>query len=139
MQRISRSRRRRHNALPEISLVPLIDTALTLLVIFMITTPMMQNAIKINLPEGKAQEAKEGKQEIVVYVDGNANLFINGVPVTRKNLIPELKKRVTTAAQKTVFVKADQTAKYGTIIALVDEIKVVGGIQYVALATQKLA
>ena len=133
-----RRRKRATATLPEISLVPLIDTALTLLVIFMITTPMMQNSIKINLPEGQAQEAKDTQQELVVYINAERHMFINGIPISKQNLIKELKKRITQPNQ-TVFVKADQTASYGDIINIVDQIKIVGGIKYVALATQKPA
>ena len=55
---ILKRRRKKAVAINDIPLTPLIDTALTLLIIFMVTTPMMQNAIKVTLPEGQAKEAE---------------------------------------------------------------------------------
>jgi biopolymer transport protein TolR len=132
-------RRRRLATLPEVSLVPLIDTALTLLVIFMVTTPMMQNSIKVSLPQGNVKEAGDAKQELVVYIDEKGQLFFNGLPITLDRLTDDVKKKVALAASKTIFVKADQKVPYGNVIKVVDHLKMVGGVQYVALATAKLA
>lgn len=141
MKRRKRKQRRgrRQLAMPEISLTPLIDTALTLLIIFMLTSPMMDNAIKINLPQGKAQEAANTNQELIVYIDKDGNLFFNGQAVnTKQVLIDQIKKIVGLQKDRTVFVKADINVNYGNVIEIVDHIKVVGGVQYVALATKKL-
>ena len=51
----SRGRRRRLQAMNDVSLTPLIDTALTLLIIFMVATPMMRNSIRVTLPSGQAK------------------------------------------------------------------------------------
>jgi biopolymer transport protein TolR len=137
MKRSSRRRRRQQNTMQELSLTPLIDTALTLLVIFMIAAPMMQNAIRITLPKGQAKEARGGSQEIVVYVDQKGKLFFNGTPIADQNLIETLKKELNTQQDRTVFVKADTQAAYGKVFELVDQIKVVGGVKHVALVSQK--
>lgn len=134
-----RRKRRMGSALTDIPLTPLIDTALTLLIIFMVTTPMMQNAIKVNLPEGKAKEGSDTQQELVVYIDKDEKIYFNEVPVTKDNLISTIKKKIGTDTKKTVFVKADQAVRYGHVIQIVDQIKVVGGVNYVALATKKIA
>ena len=139
MIRYSKRHRRKSSALPEITLTPLIDTALTLLIIFMVTTPMMQNAIKVELPQGQAQEDGGVQQELVVHIDKDATLFFNGKPITQANLIQEIQKNIKKNTDKTVFVKADQSVQYGNVIKIVDQIKVVGGVRYVALATKKLA
>ena len=59
---LRRSRRSSSMGIPEITLTPLIDTALTLLIIFMVTSPMINNGIKVDLPQGKVQEI-QGIQE----------------------------------------------------------------------------
>lgn len=136
---IIRRKRKKAAAINDIPLTPLIDTALTLLIIFMVTTPMMQNAIKVTLPEGQAKEADGNKQELIVYIDKDANMFFNGVPVTKNNVAGTVKKKVGNDTQCTVFVKADQSVPYGMVIETVDQLKMAGGVKYVALATKKAA
>lgn len=139
MSRFSRrSIRRKSSALmSEVNLTPLIDTALTLLIIFMVTTPMIQNAIKVDLPKGAAKEAGEAKQELVVYIDKQGSLFFNGSSMTQDQLMKELQNLVSANHAQGVFVKADAGVQYGMVLEIVDQIKIVGGVQYVALATQK--
>lgn len=138
MKRLRLRRDKKQISLPEISLTPLIDTALTLLVIFMVTTPIMQNAIKVQLPRGDAKEDKGLTEDLTVYIDKERHFYVNGIPVKKNNLIAQLKSK-TSPSQKTVYVKADGTVPYETVIDIVDHIKVMGGIEYVALATQKRA
>jgi biopolymer transport protein ExbD len=138
MARLLRRKRRSAHALTDIPLTPLIDVALTLLIIFMVTTPIIQNSIKVNLPEGKAKEAGGTQQEYIVYIDKDEHMFFNEIPVTKDTLINTIKKKIGNDSEKTVFVKADSAVKYGYVIQVVDQIKVVGGIKYVALATKKL-
>ncbi len=135
MSRFMRQRRRVHGV-SEINLTPLIDTALTLLIIFMVTTPMIQNSIKIDLPQGRAKEAGNAQQELVVHIDKQEHMYLNGTQMAQDKLLKELHKRVAFNLDKTVFVKADQAVRYGHVVQLVDQIKMVGGVRYVALATQ---
>ena len=135
----SRYRRKKASALTDISLTPLVDTALTLLVIFMITTPMIQNAVRVNLPRGQAKEDSNQKQELVVYIDKDAQLFFNGNKFAQNDLIDVIKAQVGEQKDKMVFVKADRAVAYGCVLELVDVLKVIGGVSYVALATQKRA
>ena len=134
-----RSRRgRRSVGLPEVSLTPLIDTALTLLVIFMITTPMMNNVIKINLPSSSVNEGdSKDQQETIVYVDKQSKLYLNGTEMKLQAIMKNLQTMSKQQKVEIVFVKADQDVEYGRVIELVDTIKTVGGIKYVALATQR--
>lgn len=121
---------------PTVMLTPLIDTALTLLIIFMVATPMMKNAIKISLPEGNSKEATGKQQELVVYIDAQGRFFLGDQKLSLEKLIDELHGKAKNDKERTVYVKADKTVPYGTVIRVVDQIKVVGGIDYVALATQ---
>jgi len=132
-----RSRQKKIRELTDISMTPLIDTALTLLIIFMITTPIMQNSIRVTLPKGQAKESNDTQQELVVYVNKDGTLFFNGKAIAADALIKQVKETIGTEQEKTVFVKADQAVSYGTVIELVDQIKIVGGVKYVALATKK--
>lgn len=136
--RTNRRSRRQKTALHDLSMTPLIDTALTLLIIFMVATPVLQNAIKVTLPRGNAQEdANNQPTELVVFIDKQGDFYVNKEKIAKKDLIPHIKKTVGNDHEKTVYVKADTAISYGTVIELVDDIKSVGGIKYVALATQK--
>ncbi|MCX5922533.1 MAG: biopolymer transporter ExbD [Candidatus Dependentiae bacterium] len=134
-----RRKRKTPSALHDIPLTPLIDTALTLLIIFMVTTPMMQNAIKVTLPDGQAKEDGGAKQDLIVYIDSHEKLFFNGMPVTKDSLVGAVRQKIGNDTQSTVFVKADQSVRYGHVIQIVDQLKVAGGVRYVALATKKVA
>ncbi len=136
MRRTTR-RRRAVRALNDISMTPMIDTALTLLIIFMITTPMIQNSIRVTLPRGQVKEDGGVQQELVVYIDQQGDFYLNTIKVDRTSLIEQIKEQLGAEQEKTVFVKADTLVAYGVVLELVDQIKVVGGVKYVALATQK--
>jgi len=137
--RFNRFRRQRKPiVLPEVSLTPLIDTALTLLVIFMITAPMMNNVIKVELPSSHVDEMDtKVQQETIVYIDKQQKLYLNGVELSLQAIVKELQKMSKTKKVEIVFVKADQAVEYGKVIDLVDTIKMAGGIKYVALATKR--
>ena len=137
MGRLRTSRRRAQKTIAEVSLTPLIDTALTLLIIFMVTAPIMNNSIRVTLPKGQSREDAGAKQELIVTIDKQGRLFFNGQSAATSDiLIALIKKQVAQNDDRTVFVQADETVFYGKVLELVDNIKVVGGISYVALATK---
>lgn len=136
---IPRRKRKSTSSMPEITLTPLIDTSLTLLIIFMITTPMIHNAIKVNLPRGNVKEDIGLKQELIVFVDEKEKIYFNSKSHTSSDeLIKELKQAIGDEKDKTVHLKADQSIRYGLVTKLVDQMKEIDGISQVALATQKV-
>lgn len=139
-----RRRRTRHQGMfhvPEISLTPLIDTALTLLIIFMLTSPMLRLTIRIDLPESKTRTSSAVSEEtIVVDVDSKNNLFFNGSAIQ----LPALQKKIgaLVAAQpnnNVVYINGDQNIKYQAIVDLIDGLNAIEGVKHVALVTQKAA
>lgn len=133
-------RQRKPIVMPEVSLTPLIDTALTLLVIFMITAPMMNNVIKVELPSSQVDEMDSRvQQETIVYIDKQQKLYLNGAEMGLQSIVKALQKMGKEKKVEIVFVKADQAVEYGKVINLVDTIKMAGGIKYVALATKRAA
>lgn len=140
MARQKRSYQKRRFVVPEINLTPLIDTVLVLLVVFMIATPLLHNHIAIELPTSTTNDdaaAVEKNQEPVgVFLDKDKNIFINDVPVKREKFFEELEKKLAGAQDRVVFVHADRSVPYGVVIQIVDDIKYLGGVKYVALATE---
>lgn len=123
-----------------ITLTPLIDVALTLLVIFIVAAPMMRNAIKVQLPQTKVDEmgGTRADKELVIYLDKKGQLYLNDRPMQEAALLTALQELAKKATNKTVVVNADEGVFYGKVIRLVDQIKTIGGISCVALATEKI-
>ncbi|MBP9765587.1 biopolymer transporter ExbD [Candidatus Babeliales bacterium] len=141
MNRIRMRRlQRRNQHMPELNVMPLVDVALTLLIIFMVATPMMNNVIKVELPSSRIDDGmpqSHTQQELTVYIDKQKKIYLNGQQYNLESLLKELKKIVKKNSDDIVFVKADQAVPYGIVIDLMDTIKVSGGIKYVALATKR--
>lgn len=130
-------RTRAHSrALTDIPLTPLIDTSLTLLIIFIVSAPMMHNAIKVSLPKGNSKEDVGGRQDHVVYLDKNNQVFFNGKKYEYAALINEIKQSAERNRDRIIIVKADEAISYGRVIELVDQLKMVG-MKHVVLAMQK--
>ena len=135
-----RRNRERKMLMPEISLTPLIDTALTLLVIFMVSTPMLQNAINVDLPRSNAKEKNQPQREdIVVYIDSKEKFYLGDRELQEKDIIDVVSKKTDKNNPQTVFVRADRSVKHGTVCEFVDKLKYAGGVKNVALATQTAA
>lgn len=132
-------KRRKAIILPEVTLTPLIDTALNLLIIFMVATPMLQNSLKINLPEAKTKkELSNNKQKnIDIVVDDKGNFYINEKPFVLKNLIDGVKKELETSQDKIIIIKADKSIEYDKVIKVLDLVNSIEGEKYVALATKQ--
>lgn len=138
MRRTHRRPRKQRSVIHDLSMTSLIDTALTLLMVFMIATPAIHNAIKVTLPNGNSQEiTAQQSDELIVFIDKNGDFYFNKTKYSKTDLIAEIKKIIGNNVERTVYVKADTAISYGTVIELVDDIKYIGGIKYVALATQK--
>lgn len=129
-----RNGRQGRQKLPEITLTPLIDTALTLLVIFMVSAPMVQNGIKVDLPQGNSKEVG-AQQELVVTLNKDGKLFYNSYPLKRGDLVQTVKKSLASRDDIPVYVRADEAVSYGKVIEIVDELKV-AGVRYVAMSTR---
>lgn len=140
-KRLRRSRMQRME-IPEISLTPLIDTALTLLIIFMVTTPMINNSIKIDLPQGKAQEANAQQQELVVSLAKDGTIMFNNIPVTLDNMGETIRQHLLQTAQgqpRRVWLKIDREKSVETLVGVMDKIKFIEGVKDVVVATARSA
>lgn len=136
-------RRRRSVIIPEISLTPLIDTAWTLLVIFMITAPMLNNAIKVALPKTSLKEGAQGQQRLVVSVDQKGDIFFNNKSVKMEKLtqvIHEYMNMNPRSMEKSVWLHVNgDTTTCSTLAKVYEQIKKVSGVENVQIATQNVA
>lgn len=129
-----RNRPPRKVHMPEITLTPLIDTFCVLLVIFMIAAPMVQHAIKVDLPQGKSREGNN-EQELVVTLSKDHKIYFNNFAVARKDLTSIVQKALINNSDQPVYVRADENIPYGQVIAIVDDLKI-AGVRYVAMSTR---
>jgi biopolymer transport protein ExbD len=121
----------------DLSLTPLVDTALTLLIIFMVTAPVMRHAVRVQLPKGSSEDAKNMQEELVVYVDKENKLFFNNNKISTVQLTKELSKIVDHQPKISLFIRADKNASWGTVLELFDSLRSIKGIGHVVLPTQK--
>ena len=100
----------------DINVTPMADIMLVLLIIFMITTPLLQEGIAVNKPKARnAQEAEEveGKEATTVTVTRSQEIYINDQPVAPEDLLDVLTTRAALAPEKPLFVKSDVAAPTG--------------------------
>lgn len=121
--------------MPEITLTPLIDTSLTILVIFMITAPSIQNSIKVNLPYGQYKEADKEKPNVFVSIDQEERIYINNEEVPFEDIVTHLDK-VLPDYQKGVVLQGDRFLPYNAIMTVMDKVKQLKRVQYVVLSTK---
>lgn len=138
------SRSRFADSGPEITLTPLIDTALTLLVIFMLTAPVIQHAVKLELPKSSAQGSGNEQQELVVSVDANGAIYFNKEKIALADLGKTIKEYLVQKnnpqEKKSVLLRVNgDTTTCSTLIAVIDNINGVSGIKDVKIDTQKTA
>jgi len=138
-RKMRRGSKRHMVSMREISLTPLIDTALTLLIIFMITAPMMQNSIKVQLPKGKAKEADTVNKEMIVIIDKDIKMSLNDVPMDIDQLLKTVGTVVNPKDAKSIFVEAHKEIAYGVVLNLIDKLKDIEGVDNVVFVMDTLA
>ena len=136
---IRRSRRVRSQKKDiEISLTPLIDTTLVLLVIFMVAVPAVRNSIRVELPHGDRRDVASATKDLVVTIDAQERLYVNDVEVAVHDLARAIERELPSARDKAVFISADRSLMYGTVFEVaVERIKQIPGVSYVALISQR--
>lgn len=130
-------KRSKRSQLQDISMTPLIDTALTLLIIFMITTPIIQDSIRLNLPETKNQHggSKLSDEPTIISIT-KEGVFLNDRKLNITKLKEEIKRKVSISKDKNVVVRGDKDVIFDKVIKVVDEISAVEGVTGVNLATK---
>lgn len=132
-------RRNKTISLPEITLTPLIDTALTLLIIFMVTTPMMKDSLKINLPDvHNPGEKVEAQNKLEILVSKDNRIQVNDQIISNNDLVRKTKDYLKESKDKIIIINGDKDAPYDSIIKILDQINSVEGEKYVALVAKKV-
>jgi biopolymer transport protein TolR len=100
----------------EINVTPMVDVMLVLLIIFMVTAPMIQQGVKVNLPEAKAAPIEAEDKKLVLSVDRYKRVFIGETEVQLSELEEKLKTNAKAQTDREVYLHADQTIPYGVVV-----------------------
>ena len=119
----------------QINVTPLVDVMLVLLVIFMVTAPMMQQGVQVNLPKADAKAMTPPEETVVVTIDKGGKTFINKDELPAGDLRSKLTTMFATRAKKEVFLKADASVPYGEVVRAMADIKG-AGIERLGMVTE---
>jgi len=110
----------------EINVTPLVDVMLVLLIIFMITAPMLQHELDVNLPVATGIPQITTEDQVVLTVNKQGNIYLDQTTYTLDTLRPKLQTLYQTRRNKDLFLRADADVPYGKVIQVMDEVKKAG-------------
>jgi len=108
--------------LAEINVIPLVDVVLVLLVIFMVTAPMLHRGLDVNLPTTAANTIK-AEERLIVTIQKDRSLSLGNDPISLVALRAKLQEAKISNPLVSVYLRADQTVPYGTVVQIMDEVK----------------
>ena len=119
----------------QINVTPLVDVMLVLLVIFMVTAPIIQQGVQVNLPQAKAAAIPGTEQLLVVSIAKDGKIYLNDNVMTLDELGSKIRAIRANEAEKQVYVRADQEVRYGLVMKTIAELKQ-AGIERVGMVTR---
>lgn len=122
-----------------INVIPMADIMLVLLIIFMVVTPMLQKGQSVDLaPVSNPRDMPDADRDdaIIVAVTKDGSIFLGSTKTSREAITNEVRDQIANRLDKTVFVKSDARAKYGVVVAVVDEVRA-AGVDQLGLLTEK--
>lgn len=125
-------------AMSEINVTPLVDVMLVLLIIFMVTTPLLESGIEVNLPKtasGPLNTADDS--QLILAITKDKSIFLNKTKLPFKNLRQKLHAIYSNKTKRELFVRADQSVPYGFVAQVMAEIRL-SGVEAVGLVTEPL-
>lgn len=126
--------RRSQPTLSEINVTPLVDVMLVLLIVFMISAPLMQQGVQVDLPKASGQTLDEQQEPVILVVGKNRMLTINKNDIPFEQLHAKLQAIYENKSAKDIFIQADQSVNYGYVAQVMAEVKK-SGITKIGLVT----
>lgn len=123
--------------LAEINVTPFVDVMTTLLIIFMITAPLMQHGLDVNLPQAKAPVMEKSDKDFVLTIKKDGSIFLadDPTPVTLGFLEHKLSTIYETKEKKDLYIKADEDVVYGRVVSIMATAKA-AGVERIGMITQ---
>ena len=135
---VDSSSQRDGTTISQINVTPLVDVMLVLLVIFMVTAPIIQQGVQVNLPQAKAGAIPGKEEQLVVAITRNGRIYLNDNPMTLVELGKKLRAIRQLRQDKEVYLRADQDVRYGIVLRTIAEIKQ-AGIEKLGMVTRPLS
>jgi biopolymer transport protein TolR len=127
---------RTQTSMADINITPLVDVVLVLLIIFMVTAPVLQSGIEVNVP--KTRTVKEITEErMVISIDKQQRVFMGNDAVNINEIAAKLQQKVRDPSHQFIFVRADEDVPFGAFATVMDAVKS-SGITNVSIVTQPL-
>lgn len=124
----------KRTSMSEINVTPMVDVMLVLLIIFMVTAPMMQQGIEIDLPETAASGIETNEDPFVLAIRNNKKLYVAEEEVQLEGLRKKLKAIFASRKNKQIYLKADKKVSYELVAQTLAEIRA-AGIYNIGLVT----
>jgi biopolymer transport protein TolR len=130
------SGKQKRRYLADINVTPFVDVMLVLLVIFMVTAPMMQQGIDVNLPKVASKSLPARENIMVVTINAKREVFLNESKINLNEFKEKFPRIMENRVSKDVFLKADKTVPYGMVVEVMAEIKK-AGIERLGMVTSQ--
>ncbi|MCX5852424.1 MAG: biopolymer transporter ExbD [Deltaproteobacteria bacterium] len=115
-----------HEPVADINVTPLVDVVLVLLIIFMVTAPMLQMGIDVNLPRVKARSVDVEEEKLVLTVTNKKEIYLNKYKTTLEGLNSQLEKVLASKIEREVYLRADESVPYGFVVQVMSEVRKAG-------------
>lgn len=123
---------KQRTVLSDINIIPLVDVMLVLLIIFMVTAPLLQQGIDVNLPKAKGKDMPP-EERITIVIKKDGTIYMNESPVSLRDMVRKLSS--VSKLNPNVFLKADKDVPYGFVAEIMGEIKE-AGIEKLGMITE---
>ena len=123
-------------SMSEINVTPFVDVILVLLIIFMITAPILQSGVEVNVP--KTRTVKEITEErLVISIDRQQRVYLGNDPININEIGTKLKEKLKDPERMQIYLRSDENVPFGAFATVMDAVKQ-SGITNVSIVTQPL-
>ena len=105
-------------AMTDINVTPLVDVMLVLLIIFMVTAPLIQSGVKVDLPRASAQQMEHSEEKLVLTIDRQRRIFLGDTQISPADLEAKLSTNARIQKDKELYLHADRTLQYGSVVEI---------------------